>query len=299
MPHLPPLNAIRVFIAAARHLSVKQAAAELCVTAGAASRQIQLLEQHLGHALFERHFRAIKLSQLGEIYLAQVRPALAAIDSASQRLQTLGRRSLLHIEATPTFAMYWLIPRLADFQARHPDIELRLSTAQGLVKRSPDIDFHIRRDPAHFNGLPGPVFMTEYAALVASPRLPGLAQLNSTAAILRAPRIVMRSRPDLWPQWLAANHGEATAENGPCHYFDNTILAIQAAVEALGVAVIPSLFLDGQLGHSLLALAGQPRFASGSYSLLKSDAPATEAGAIFSDWLLEHARQPSTATISP
>jgi LysR family glycine cleavage system transcriptional activator len=294
MPRSTPLNAIRVFVAAARHLSFKQAAAELCVTAGAVSRQIQLLEAHLGHALFERRFRAIALSQMGELYLAQVQPALAAIDGASERIQALTERAVLRVEATPTFAMYWLIPRLAAFQSQHPEIDIRLSTAVGLIERGKEVDLFIRRDPAHFNGLAAQRFMTEYAALVASPRLPALAELHNAADIAAAPRIVMRSRPDLWPQWLAAQQLDDRA-GGKVLSFDNTILAIQATVEALGIAIIPRLFLDGQLGASLCQLPGTAPFASGAYYLLAAKARNQAAVQCFSDWLLASAGEQQSA----
>ncbi|HEX5803490.1 MAG TPA: LysR substrate-binding domain-containing protein [Azospira sp.] len=280
----PPLNAIRVFVVAARHASFKDAAAELCVTPGAVSRQVQGLEEHLGVPLFERRHRAIALTQLGQLFLAQVAPALAAIDAASDRVRRLARGAV-RVDATPTFALHWLIPRLAEFRAEHPQVEVRLGTSQGPVQRSGAVDLHIRRDPAHFGGLPGEPFMTERATLVCSPRLAGRSGWRAPADLLAAPLVRMRSRPDLWPKWFArAGLGDTSAAH--VIEFDNTILAIQAAVEGLGVALVPRLFVDGLLlGGALVEVPLAAPFESGAYHLLYERDAATEAAQVFADWL--------------
>lgn len=291
MPALP-LNAIRVFVAAARHASLKAAAAELCVTPGAVSRQVQALEAHLGAPLFERRHRAIELTQLGRLFLAQVAPALAAVEQAAERVRGLARGSVC-IDATPTFALHWLIPRLAEFRAAHPHIEVRLGTSQETIVRSGAVDLHIRRDPAHFAGLAGEPFMCEHATLVCSPRLAGRGGWRTPADLLAAPRVGMRTRPDLWPKWFAAaGLGEAPAAANAAHFIelDNTILAIQAAVEELGVALVPRLFVEGLLlGGALVELPLAAPFESGAYHLLREGEPATEAARVFADWLRRRA----------
>lgn len=279
-----PLNAIRVFVAVARHASIKAAAAELCVTPGAVSRQVQGLEEYLGVPLFERHHRAIALTQLGHLFLAQVAPALAAIDGASDRVRRLARGAV-RVDATPTFALHWLIPRLSEFRAEHPHLEIRLVTSQGPIVRSGAVDLHIRRDPAHFGGLAGTPFMSEHATLVCSPRLAERSAWQTPADLLAAPRVHMRSRPDLWPKWLAAA-GLSAAPATEFIEFDNTILAIQAAVEGLGVALVPRLFVEGLLlAGTLLEVPLAAPFESGAYHLLHESEAATEAAQVFADWL--------------
>ncbi|MBI2308029.1 MAG: LysR family transcriptional regulator [Rhodocyclales bacterium] len=279
-----PLNAIRVFVAVARHASFKEAAAELFVTPGAVSRQVQGLEEHLGVPLFERRHRAIELTQLGQLFLAQVAPALAAIDGASDRVRRLARGAV-RVDATPTFALHWLIPRLAEFRAEHPHIEVRLGTSQGTIVRSGAVDLYIRRDPAHFGGLAGVPFMTEHATLVCSPHLAERSGWQAPADLLAAPRVRMRSRPDLWPKWLAGA-GLGATPAADFIEFDNTILAIQAAVEGLGVALVPRLFVEGLLlGGALLEVPLAAPFESGAYHLLREGEAATEAAQVFADWL--------------
>lgn len=291
MPQPAPLNAIRVFAVAARLQSFKQAAAELFVTPGAVSRQIQALEQHLGVQLFERKFREVSLSQMGVLYLAQIGPALAAIDQATQRLQDLTQRAVVRVESTPTFAMYWLIPRLAQFQARHPEIDLRLTTSQGTVDRGKDVDLFIRRDPAQFGGLRGESFMTEWSSLVCSPCLLQQKKLGTPQAIVRSQLICMRSRLDLWPKWFEKNAIDASQVTRRIE-LDNTILAIQAAIEGLGVALIPRLFLDNLLdGGALVCLPKTQPFATGDYHLLAARSRRSTESVIFSDWLRDTANR--------
>lgn len=302
----PPLNAVRAFVAAARRLSFQGAARELCVTPGAVSRQIQALEAHLGVALFERRHRTVALTQLGALYLAQCGPALDAIDATSRRVRELARnaagerRAVVRLDATPTFAMHWLIPRLAEFRAQHPAIEVRLGTSQENIVRSADVDLHIRRDPAHFGGLEGSPFMSEYAALVCSPRLRDWQTLTTPEKILGAPLVRMRSRPDLWPKWLARcaaaeTHSEPLGAAAQFTEFDNTILAIQAVVEGLGVGLIPELFIaELRQGGALVGLPGSEPFSTGAYHLLCERPEASEEVEIFRRWL-----ERSAANIRP
>lgn len=286
------LNAVRVFAAVVRHASIQRAAAELCVTPGAVSRQIKALETALGLALFVRRHRAIVPTAEGAALAARLAPAIAQIEAALADCRPGAGVSpcRLTVEATPTFAMHWLIPRLPDFRRRHPDIVVDLRTAQGQVVPSRQIDLHIRRDPAHFAGLPARPCLAESALPVAAP-----AQCAALAATLAAgtspaddpaalPLIRMRSRPDLWPRWFA-EHPPAKA---PIFLdFDNTILAMQAACQGLGLALIPTLFLDALLRDGALqAWPGCAALHSGDYSVL-SGYGRSPAAPRFIAWLLD------------
>lgn len=280
-----PLAAIQVFVVCARLQSFKQAAEQLYVTPGAVSRQIQALEQYLGVALFERRHRKVSLTAQGENYLQQVAPALAMIDAASAELK---QQRHLKLEAMPTFAMHWLIPKLAEFRQQHPDIQVELTTSSDAIQASPQSQsLFIRRDPAQFAGLTAEPFMRERSVLVAAPQL--LAQLVDCSAVLllKQPLLEMRSRPDLWPIWCQAqqlNFSVATQRL----LLDNTILAIQAAVEGLGLLLVPEVFIIDQLQQGRLAmLPGPSSLQTGSYSLLRGNGIAADDSTVqaFSDWL--------------
>ncbi|WP_298243136.1 LysR family transcriptional regulator [uncultured Bradyrhizobium sp.] len=129
---LPPLNALRAFEAAARHLSFKQAAHELHVTAGAISQQIRLLEERLGVQLFERRTRQVVLTLPGETYLAQVRKAFRRLADATAELKPEGVTSLLHIGLHASFALDALRARLAQFRRAEPQLGIRISQPAGL-----------------------------------------------------------------------------------------------------------------------------------------------------------------------
>src|SRR3954469_16272888 len=130
---LPPLNALRAFEATARHLSVKNAADELCVTAGAVSQLIKSLEQHLGIALFRRANRGIFLTDAGQAYLPPVRNAFRQISDATRRVAVPVETGILTVSATPFFASAWLVPRLKNFQDAHPGIDLQIVSSTALA----------------------------------------------------------------------------------------------------------------------------------------------------------------------
>ncbi|MHC4052148.1 LysR family transcriptional regulator [Bradyrhizobium sp. 25ACV] len=129
---LPPLNALRAFEAAARHLSFKQAAHELHVTAGAVSQQVRLLEERLGVQLFERRTRQIILTSAGETYLARVRDAFRCLAEATAELKPEGVTSLMHIGLHASFAVDALRARLAQFRRAEPQLAIRISQPAGL-----------------------------------------------------------------------------------------------------------------------------------------------------------------------
>lgn len=129
---LPPLNALRAFEAAARHLSFKQAAHELHVTAGAVSQQIRLLEERLGVQLFERRTRQVILTFAGETYLTRVRQAFRCLADATAELRPEGVTSLLHIGVHAGFDIDGLRTRLARFREAQPQVAIRLSQPAGL-----------------------------------------------------------------------------------------------------------------------------------------------------------------------
>lgn len=285
MPTLPPLNALRVFTVAARLGSFKQAAEELYVTPGAVSRQIQNLETYLGAKLFERRYREVSLTKVGELYLSQIGPALFSIDQTSLNIKRLTQPAIVRVESTPTFAMYWLIPRLREFQKINPEIEVVLTTAQGNLDTSKEIDVFIRRDPKQFSGLKGQRFMTEWSTLVCCPEYAKSNSCGTVEGILDLQLICMKSRPDLWRKWLD-KYMKGAKQPTRFFEFDNTILAIQAAIEGLGIALIPSLFLGDLLqGKSLVEMPGSQSIPTGYYHILRPAEEKTEGVKAFTDWL--------------
>jgi LysR family glycine cleavage system transcriptional activator len=143
--NLPPLNHLRAFEAAARHLSFTAAATELNMTQSAVSQQIKSLETHLGQPLFFRRPRALELTVMGLNYVPVVREAFQTLSRGTRMLLDGDNTQALHVQTNHTFSNYWLAPRLPRLYARHPDIHLQLSTAiWDPMERVEEADIEIR-----------------------------------------------------------------------------------------------------------------------------------------------------------
>lgn len=234
---LPPLNALRAFDAAARHLSFTLAAAELHVTQAAISHQIKALEQSLGIALFRRANRRLTLSEAGQAYLPAVRQAFDALVVATARLRAQDSRGRLTLSTLSSFAARWLVPRLGKFMRAHPEIDLRISPGDALVNfRRDDVDVAIRYGRGRYAGLHSVRLMTEDLFPVCSPRL------LAGPTPLRAPEDLRRhlllhdDNESGWRNWLlAAGVDGIDLTRGPL-YMDSGML-IEAAINGDGVAL--------------------------------------------------------------
>ncbi|MCJ8338934.1 MAG: LysR substrate-binding domain-containing protein [Pseudomonadales bacterium] len=278
------LNSIKTFVVAAHYLSFKKAAEQLHVTPGAVSRQIRSLEQQLAAPLFRRQHREVQLTQAGVDYLKWVKPALAEIDSANQLLINRSKQRNLKIQTSPTFALHWLIPRLASFKQQYPEIQIEIATSSYSIDPDPAFNLYIRRDPAQFSGLKSRPFMIEYCYLVCARSIlqgsRNLLQLMQTA-----PLITYKTRPGLWQHWFD-EAGLSCPQKEQDISFENTIFAIQAAVEGLGVALIPQVFLTDLLHSNALVLpfSMQP-IATGHYHVLTQSEQLNPTEQLFLDWL--------------
>jgi LysR family glycine cleavage system transcriptional activator len=207
VPGLPPLNALRAFEASARHLSMKEAAAELSVTPGAVSQLVRGLEQRLGTQLFRRGNRSLVLTEAGQNYFAPIRHAFRQIGEATRRLRALPNAGVLTVSAPPAFAASWLVPRLGRFRARHADIELNIATTRGLANFVADgVDVAIRHGLGRYPGLRCDRIANIAMIAVCSPRL--LASLGERAPqcpadLLDLPLLHDAERQD-WALWFQA-----------------------------------------------------------------------------------------------
>ena len=278
------LGSLRFFEAAARRGSFKLAANELSVTPGAVSRQIAALEERLGAQLFERRNREVVLTGPGRAYYDEVRAALGQIDAASAKIAKHPRNRIVRVDATPAIALHWLIPRLPRFDARHHGIEVELRTSVGPVPRGREIDWFVRRDPKDFKGLKGEVFLRERSRLMTSPQLARGLRLKRPEDVARCRVIENRARPDLWQKWCAAM-GLGRPGFDDKIELDQTIYTIQAALEGVGVAVVPELFVSDLLAAgSLVCPLGEAPVVTGTYYLVSPRAQSSEAAAVFRRW---------------
>lgn len=254
---LPPLNALRAFEAAARLGSISAAAEELFVTHGAVSRQIQAFEAAVGVAVFERRGRRIRLTEAGRVYLDVVRTAFDSIARATDRLSESGRVRQLTINGLPTFTMRWLLPRLNRFQRRHPGLELRLATSVQSLTQLGEFDVAIRRGPETWPDMEWGVFLRERETPVCAPALLAASPIETPSDLARHTLLHADTRPAAWARWqgLAGVPGLVPAGR---QRFDHFYLALQAALDGLGVALGPLPIIDEELsaGRLVAPLAG-------------------------------------------
>jgi LysR family transcriptional regulator, glycine cleavage system transcriptional activator len=251
---LPPLNALRAFEAAARHLSFTRAASELNVTQAAISHHIKTLEDHLRTPLFRRLNRALMLTNAGQSLFPPVREALDGLAEATARLRAGEAGGTLTVSTLPSFAVKWLVPRMSRFQDHHPDIDLRISAKEYLVDFArDDIDVAIRFGRGNWPAVHAEWMINEELLPVCSPALlPNLQTPGDLAnvTLLHEEMLPLKSFPT-WESWLAAAHVEGVdASRGPC--FSHTHLMLQAAMDGRGVALGQALIVSDDLAAGRL-----------------------------------------------
>lgn len=169
---LPPLNALRVFDAAARHLSFTKAAEELFVTQAAVSHQIKSLEDFLGLKLFRRRNRSLLLTEEGQSYYLDIKEIFSALNEATRKLQARSAKGALTVSLLPSFAIQWLVPRLSSFNLAYPGIDVRIQAVdRDEEKLADDVDVAIFYGRGNWPGLRVEKLYAEYLLPVCSPAL--------------------------------------------------------------------------------------------------------------------------------
>lgn len=247
--NLPSLKSLQAFEAAARHLSFRVAAEELLLTQSAISHQVAGLEERLGTALFRRAARRVELTEAG----AQLYPYLRdGFDRLAQGVGLVDRVKIsgdLVVQVYVTVAVRWLLPRLHQFQAGHPDILVRLSTSQLDWEFDPttgDLGLICTREPNR----PGITYTHLFDARLVAVCAP-VAQragmgLRQPAELVNHAMLQVYTAAEDWHDWLEAA-GLPTLKGRAAPKFDSYLLAIEAAVEGQGVAVVPEFMVATDL----------------------------------------------------
>lgn len=252
---LPPTSSLRAFSLAARWLSFKRAADELSLSPSALSRQIQALEQHLGVALFRRLNPGLELTDEGRCYLAAVDVALDQLTAAQRQIVSHPRE--LRVSALQSFSESWLVPRLPEFERRHPDIELTIEATLRYADFARDpVDVAIRFGRGPWEGLHSePLVDLDYFP-VCSPELArGDPPLREPADLARHSLIHVAQTPHAWTAWLRAA-GVEHLEGRRSVTYDHAGIALSAAASGQGVALSTEILCaswlhDGRLCQPL------------------------------------------------
>jgi len=289
---LPPLNSLRAFEAAARLGSFTLAADELCVTHGAISRHVQQLESWLNKALFERFNRRVLLTADGERYLAEVSASFDRIAQATQQQlggrQPLGQppQQMLRINAQATFALRWLVPRLSRFQARYPDIEVRLTTSnEAIEKVREDVDLFIRGGPKHLPGYVSKPFLSEVRRPVCSPKLSS-GKPMLPADLKHHTLLHSATYPGIWAEWLTLC-GEPNLVPKSTVTLEHFFMTLQAAIDGVGMAMAPTALVADDIAEGRLVFPfAQPHLPPWHYFTYVPEARQHDPAPIaFCTWL--------------
>jgi LysR family glycine cleavage system transcriptional activator len=297
MDPLPPLNALRAFEAAARHLSITVAADELHVTPGAVSRQIRMLEDLLRVQLLQRGHRQITLTQQGEDYYRAVTKAIEALREATRRLTRRARRKQLKVRAYTTFAMRWLIPRLSSFQAANPGIEVLLTASLDPVDfRKEDIDGAIRLGDGKWSGVNAHRLVSNVLLPVCSPALLAAgAKIRKPADLRHRTLLHSIARPDDWACWLAAARVDRQVDARSGMTYQSSAMAYAAAIEGQGFAIAQRFLVEDDLASGKLVAPFVQTVDMGDftyYLLTPADRKESASMAAFRQWLLSQFTKP-------
>lgn len=287
---LPPLNALRAFSAASRHLSFTKAANELNVTQAAVSHQIKTLEDWLGVPLFRRQNRQLFLTDAGQAYRPVVRDAFEAIAAATERLTRVERSGALTVSVFTSFAAKWLLPRLGRFTTRHPDIEVRLSINDAIADPTQDgYDVGIRYGRGNWPRVIAERFLTEQIFVVCSPKLLDGPNPLRTPADLAKQTLLHDDLPEDWGSWLKAAGVEMQVKRGL--EFNHSEMVLQAAADGLGVALGRSALVADDLAAGRLVKPFDLALpADGAYWIVYADGDAERPRVqAFRDWVFEEA----------
>ena len=288
---LPPLETFRFFEAAARHLNFTHAAAEMHVTHGAVSQRIKRLEEDLGTPLFRRSGRSMLLTDEGRRLLERVQAAISEITEGVEAIRPIQSNHILTISTVPCWAAYWLLPRLADFNENHPDIQVNIRATLSLTDFARDgVDMAVRFGPGTWPGLISIKLRDEELVPVCSPALRGGRLPRVPSDLLKMPLLHHERHP--WSIWFeAVGLDYHDAGQGP-HYSDENLL-LPAAIAGLGVALARASLVETDLASGRLVRLFS-RSVPTRYSYFIVYPPRSRNFGkiqVFQEWLLEQVRR--------
>ncbi|MDP2715244.1 transcriptional regulator GcvA [Rheinheimera sp.] len=285
---LPPLNALKAFETAARHLSFTKAAEEMYVTQAAISHQIKALEDHLGLKLFMRKNRSLLLTEEGQSYFLDIKEIFLQLHESTEKLLARGAKGSLTVSLQPSFAIQWLVPRLNQFSEQHPDIDVRIKAVdldEGSL--TDDVDVAIYYGRGSWRNLHADKLHTEYLLPVCSPLL-----LNSTKPLqeptdLQYHNLLHDGSRRAWKAWFTTqNFKHFNVNQGPI--FSHSSMVLQAAIHGQGVALAHNVLARPDINSGRLIVPFNHVLISKDAYYLVCRESQTELGKItaFRQWMV-------------
>ncbi len=288
---LPPLAALHVFEAAARHESFQRAGEELFLTAGAVAHQVKQLEAWLGLPLFQRLPRGVALNAAGLRYADAIRPILGNLADVSEAARRQGDEKVVTVSATQSFATRWLMPRLGSLRERYPQIDLRVLASTHPADFARDaVDVAIRLGTGPYPGMQVDLMQEERFTAVCSPTYAAVregirpVEMLGYTLLHDEPEVRIPREAD-WVQWFKSVGVHYPANAGP--KFSHTYLTLEAAANGQGIALAPEFLTLPELRSGrLVRLFPQTILSPYRYHLLRAP-NARPLVQEFCAWLLD------------
>lgn len=287
---LPPLNPLRVFEAAARHVHFTRAAEELGITQAAVSRQILVLETWLKVKLFERRHTELRLTEAGRQYLTSLGQAFDLIEASTARTSGKAKQTTIVVRSYATFTMRWLIPRLAHFTKRHPDVLIDIKTSVTPIRFRPEeTGLIIDYGTGEMEDVVSQRIFGDVIVPMCHPSLLRSGCLERPTDIARYPLLHSRRRRQDWADWFAYVGVKDVPNDGSI--FDNSSLTYQAAKEGIGIAMGQVHLLESELANGELVIPIDRKLerSYGYYLLYPKRVQKDPRVIAFHNWIIDEA----------
>lgn len=284
------LRGLRTFCVAARHESFTLAADELFITSSAVSHQVRSLEQELGIQLFERGSRDLKLTETGREFFDGVEPLIEQLDDIVGSYRQAGPARSVKISVQPFFASEYFVPRLSEFTADHPDIDIQVGTSDESAEKHPaDADLSIRLFRTPPDNLASHLLFPLRMVPTGSPDFKKSIVVKQKAIVSEFPLIVHETRPKAWKHW-AKSAGIELPKDSKVTRLDSMIAVVRAAERGIGAAMVPVPLADQWFRQgSIVRLFDQELVADVSYYLVyKQERAGDPAVCLLRDWILQN-----------
>ncbi|MBO9499073.1 MAG: transcriptional regulator GcvA [Novosphingobium sp.] len=284
-----PLNPLRAFEVAARHMSFTVAADELCVTQGAISRAVKTLEDYFGVPLFKRLGNGLELTPKSRILAHKLTDIFSQLADATDEFQGSKASHVLTVWTYTSFMIGFLIPRLPDFQLRHPHIKVRLISATDSTDFNRDqVDVRLRYGHGHWHGFDSTLLFREELRPVCNPRLLGGRETMDVEELANQVLLHYDGRRHDWADWLSeAGHPDLSPRDNLV--FDELSVANQAAIAGVGLAMVQKAYFQNEIaaGQLVAPFGTVLRRDRGYYLTVARERRNADHIAVFRDWLLE------------
>jgi LysR family transcriptional regulator, glycine cleavage system transcriptional activator len=289
------LRALRTFCVAARHESFRTAAEELFITASAVSHQIKTLENELGESLFDRNSRDLRLTQVGRALFEEACPLMDQLEAVVAGYKKGRRTASIRLSVQPFFASEYFVPRLTEFTAAHPEIDIKVGTSDETPETHPaDADLSIRLFRAPPAGLPSDLLFPLTLVPAGSPAFMKNLEVRDNRIVSDFPLIIHETYPAAWKQW-SQSAGITLPGNSKVTRLDSMIAVVRACERGLGAALVPVPIADLWFRNgSIVRLFNQQLIAEVSYFLVvRADRADDPAVSLLRDWTLRSFREPA------